>query len=213
MKKVFGAKGQAQAKGVSLGEASQHLEAQIANIEAKVQQCDEELLKYKAQMKGKAMTQSMKTRALTVLKRKKMYEAQRDQLIGTQLSVDQQQFATVQMNTTIMTADALKTNVGLMKQQLGKIDINKLEQTTEEMQDLMFDQQEINDIMSRSYALPEGMDEYSLEAEFAELENEIAIEGFEQAMGANMPTYLPTSVPNQVSETVPDEKNGESVTV
>eukprot|EP00453_Perkinsus_chesapeaki_P002684 CAMPEP_0185924500 /NCGR_PEP_ID=MMETSP0924C-20121207/12515_1 /TAXON_ID=321610 /ORGANISM="Perkinsus chesapeaki, Strain ATCC PRA-65" /LENGTH=53 /DNA_ID=CAMNT_0028659649 /DNA_START=3 /DNA_END=161 /DNA_ORIENTATION=+ len=42
-----------------------------------------------------------KQRALAVLKRKKMYEAQRDQLMNTQFNVDQAAFTQEQMQTNI----------------------------------------------------------------------------------------------------------------
>ena len=58
------------------------------------------------------------------------------------------------------------------------------------MADLQMDQEEINDVMSRNYAL-EGMDEDDLEAELDELDNEI----FEDNLRGNsmsVPSYIPT---------------------
>ena len=55
--------------------------------------------------------------------------------------------------------------------------------------DLQMDQEEINEVMSRNYAL-EGMDETELEDELNELDNEI----FEDNLMGNsmsVPSYIP----------------------
>ena len=134
---------------------------------------------------------SAKQRALTVLKRKKMYESQRNSLMNTQFNVDQANFATENLKITAITVDALKNGAAQMKQEFAKLNIDQVEDVIDDMEELLYDQQDINEILGRSYAVPEGFDEAELEGEFAMLEEEVALE---KMSGANVPTYIPDTI-------------------
>ena len=63
------------------------------------------------------------------------------------------------------------------------------------MQDMQLQMQEVNELMEQSYAL-DAVDEGELDAEFAALEEEIALDQFNQAMDVKIasggaPSYLP----------------------
>ena len=64
-------------------------------VDAKIKALDEELLKFKQQLqKATGNTAAMlKKRAMDTLRRKKMYETQRDQLANQQFNIDQTVFA------------------------------------------------------------------------------------------------------------------------
>ena len=66
---------------------------------------------------------------------------------------------------------------------------------------MMADMEEVNELMTRNFALPDGCDDTALEDEFAMLEEELKMDEFESMMaggsanttgaGAAMPSYLP----------------------
>ena len=74
-------------------------------MEAKVNECNKQLNELKTAMKtqkGIAYKNSQK-KALMILKRRKMYETQLNGVINQQYNVDQVQFATESIQTTIET--------------------------------------------------------------------------------------------------------------
>ena len=204
MRRIFGSKKPEQPAGPpppSLTEASESIDKRVALMDEKIRQCDAELLTYKAQMTG-PNAGSVKNRALNVLKRKKMYEAQRDQMMSTQFNVDQANFATENMRITAITVEALKAGTAQMKAEYAKLDIDQIEQITDEMEELLYDQQDINEILGRSYAVPDGFDESALESEFAMLEEEVALEKMTGSKGL-VPSYIPDNIPGAAQSVAP----------
>jgi hypothetical protein len=93
----------------NLTETSARMDENISSINAKIKKCEEELLQLKPQLtRGGPAAAGVKQKMMTILKRKKMYEAQRDQVFNQQFTVDQVAFAQETMNTTLQTVDALK---------------------------------------------------------------------------------------------------------
>eukprot|EP00922_Rhytidocystis_sp_ex-Travisia-forbesii_P029141 GHVS01042676.1.p1 GENE.GHVS01042676.1~~GHVS01042676.1.p1 ORF type:complete len:237 (+),score=41.00 GHVS01042676.1:195-905(+) len=196
-----------------LGQASSQIEDKIDHLEKQIVKCEQELSVCKQTLQTKTTTGGVKQRALAILKRKKMYEAQRDQLMGTQMNLEQSQFATDQLQTTALTVEAMKTASVHLKAEYKKMNIDDVERVQDDMADLLFDQQEISDILARNYALPNDVDESELEAEFAEmtasgeLEASIAAGGvIGQQMGSASvtPCYLPSSLPSVPSNPIGD---------
>jgi charged multivesicular body protein 5 len=202
MKRIFGVSKKAAEPGPpppSLTEASETIDKRVTLIDEKIRQCDEELRKYKGQMTG-PNAQAVKNRAMTVLKRKKMYEAQRDQMMNTQFNVDQANFATENLKITAITVDALKAGAQTLKQEYAKMNIDSIEMTMEDLEELAETQNEINDMLGRSYAVPDGFDESALEGEFAMLEEEVALE---KMAGNSIPSYIPDTLPGQAAPSAP----------
>ncbi|KAF4671664.1 Proteasome subunit beta type-3 [Perkinsus olseni] len=200
MNRIFGVGKKKEAPpaptGPSLAETSEHLDSRVELLDKKIKQCDEELIKYKQQMATRSGAAGAKQRALAVLKRKKMYEAQRDQMMNTQFNVDQAAFTQEQIQTNINVVESIKVANHAMKSQMNELNIDHVEDVVDDMADLMMDQDEINDILGRSYNLPEGCDDASLEAEFSMLEEEVAMDKEnELRTGPSAPTYLPTALP------------------
>eukprot|EP01086_Lenisia_limosa_P008650 TRINITY_DN3062_c0_g1_i3.p1 TRINITY_DN3062_c0_g1~~TRINITY_DN3062_c0_g1_i3.p1 ORF type:complete len:195 (-),score=62.54 TRINITY_DN3062_c0_g1_i3:39-623(-) len=143
-------------------------------IDAKIRKLDQELLKYKEQMakqRGPSL-QMTKQRAMQVLKQKKMYEGQRNQMMQQQFNIDQQQFVQQSMQDTVTTVNAMKAaNVQIQKEFKG-IDLGKIEDMQDDMEDLFEQNQEIQEVMSRSYGGMDDVCDADLEAELADLEND-----------------------------------------
>jgi len=71
---------------------------------------------------------------------------------------------TENLRNTMATVDAMKSANKEMKKQYGKIDVDKIEQLHYEMEDLMEAANEVQESMSRTYGVPEELDEADLQA-------------------------------------------------
>jgi charged multivesicular body protein 5 len=111
---------------------------------------------------GPAQNQ-LKQRALNCLKQKKMYEMQRDRLMQQQFNIEQAQFASETMQHTVTQVQAMKSANLTMRQQLDNISIDEIDDVYDDMQDLLDQNNEIQDLLSRSYDLPFDVDEEDLE--------------------------------------------------
>jgi len=90
-----------------------------------------------------------------------------------------------------------QTNKSL-KQQYGKINIDKIERMQDEMADLMDIGNDIQESISRSYDVPEDVDEAELDAELEALGEDVEFEGFGQAEGT--PGFMVDEVPQFIDE-------------
>merc|ERR1719420_1679384 len=109
MKRIFGSK-----KNVppppTLQDAGAKLDTRTAALDEKIKKLEGELSVYKEKLKkarGPAQ-RTLKQRAMAVLKRKRMYENQRDQLAGQAFNVEQTNFAIESVKDTLTTVDAMK---------------------------------------------------------------------------------------------------------
>ena len=99
------------------------------------------------------------------------------------------------------TVDALKTTNKTLKAQYGKINLDKIEQLQDEMADLLDVGAEINASMSRSYDVPDDIDEAELDAELEALGEEVELGGGWEGAGAEeVPSFLSEEVPSFVKE-------------
>lgn len=135
---------------------------------------------------------AVKAKALKVLQRRKMYESQRDQLQQQSFNMEQANMMQDNLKNVMTTVDAMKTTNKSLKQQYGKINIDKIEKMQDEMADLMEMGNEINESISRAYDVPEDVDEAELDAELEALGQDME---FEQAEGiGEQPSYLQDQV-------------------
>ena len=108
---------------------------------------------------------------------------------------------TSNLKNVMTTVDAMKSTNKTLKQQYGKIDIDKIERMQDEMQDLLEMGNEIGESLGRSYEVPEDVDEAELDAELEALGEEA---DFESAMGSgvgeDVPGFLKDEVPTFVDE-------------
>ena len=99
--------------------------------------------------------------------------------------MDMQQNTIASLEATQEQVKAMEAGNKAMKAQYKKIDVGKVEDIQFEMEDLMEDANEIQEILSQSYAMP-GLDEGDLEAELMGLEDmDFDLEGAEAAMEAD----------------------------
>lgn len=145
---------------------------------------------------------ALKQKALKILQRRKMYEGQRDQLQQQSWNMEQASMMTDNLKNVMTTVDAMKSTNKTLKQQYGKIDIDKIERMQDEMQDLMEAGNDIQEAMGRSYDVPEDVDEAELDAELEALGEEAEFEsgfGIGQGVGET-PGFLVDEVPSFIDE-------------
>ena len=152
-------------------------------------ECNKQLVDIKNQMKtAKGMAyKSLQHKALQVLRRRKMYDQQLGNVMNQQFNIDQVQFTSESIASTIDTFAALKEATAVQQQEMKKLDMNKMEDLFDDLADMMADQEEIQEVMSRSYQVE--YDESELLDELAELDEDIVNEQLSD--GFNVPSYVP----------------------
>lgn len=106
------------------------------------------------------------------------------------------------LKNVMTTVEVMKSTQKTLKQQYGKIDINKIEKMQDEMADLMEMGNEIQESLGRSYDVPDDVDEAELDAELEALGEEAQ---FEATLGTSvgegeMPGFMVDEVPSFVDE-------------
>lgn len=139
-------------------------------------------------VKGPAQN-AVKQRALRVLKQKRLYEGQRDQLYSQQYNIDQIAFTSEQIQDSITTVQAMKVATKGMKSQFKakELNIDNIDKMTDEMADLMDQANDIHEALAANYNLPDEIDEDDLMGELDALEAELSLE---TEGTAGVPSYL-----------------------
>uniref|UniRef100_A0AAF5PUA8 Charged multivesicular body protein 5 n=2 Tax=Wuchereria bancrofti TaxID=6293 RepID=A0AAF5PUA8_WUCBA len=173
MRRIFGTSEKKESQ-TTLTDAIASVDSRTESTEKKIARLDGELVKYKDQMKkmreGPAKDQ-LKQKALRILKQKRMYENQRDQLSQQSFNMEQSNFAIQGMKDTQTTVVAMKQGLKTMQKEYKKLDIGKIDKLQDEMEEMLDMNNEIQEAMSRQYVTPD-IDEADLEAELDALGDE-----------------------------------------
>uniref|UniRef100_A0A8C0HTV4 Charged multivesicular body protein 5 n=1 Tax=Balaenoptera musculus TaxID=9771 RepID=A0A8C0HTV4_BALMU len=165
MNRFFG-KAKPKAPPPSLTDCIGTVDSRAESIDKKISRLDAELVKYKDQIKkmreGPAKNM-VKQKALRVLKQKRMYEQQRDNLAQQSFNMEQANYTIQSLKDTKTTVDAMKLGVKEMKKAYKQVKIDQIEDLQDQLEDMMEDANEIQEALSRSYGTPE-IDEDDLEA-------------------------------------------------
>lgn len=164
------------------------MDMRIAYTEEKLKNLDVEISTLRSSL-AKARSQSEKNRikmkAVRCLKQKKILENQIDQMYQQQSVLDQTQFMTQQIKDTSIQIQALRSAKVSIDNELKGFDADSIEDLQEELEDMFFSNNEIQDVLSRQYELPLGIDEDALEQEFLSLEDDMLGNEFN-----SVPSYL-----------------------
>jgi charged multivesicular body protein 5 len=177
MNRLFG-KGKPKAPPPNLSDCVANVDSRAESVDKKIARLDAELRKYKDQMSkmregpGK---NAVKQKALRVLKQKKQYESQADNLRNQSFNMEQVNYSTQMLKDTKTTVNAMKLGVKEMKKEFKHVDIDQIEDMQDDLADMMEDANEIQETLGRSYGMPE-IDEDDLEAELDALGDEIALD-------------------------------------
>ncbi|KAJ6259787.1 hypothetical protein Dda_5428 [Drechslerella dactyloides] len=197
MNRLFGSK--TTAPKPSLDDAISRIDSRVSTLDVQISKLNAELATYQskmAKMRDGPAKNSVKTKALSILKRRKQYEQQRDQLMGQSWNMEQANMMTDNLKNVMTTVDALKTTNQTLKKQYGKINIDKIEQLQDEMADLLDIGNDINASLARAYEVPDDVDEAELDAELEALGAEVEMGWGESNMeGEALPSFMQEEVP------------------
>lgn len=205
MNRLFGKK-KATVPGPSLDDVSQGMTGRGDEIDDKIRKLDAQLADYKRKMNSTnsaAAKRSYKQKALQLLKQRKMYEKQREQLYGQQFNVDQAKFAIQSAKDNAQMVSAMKDTSKELKQAYKKIDINDVENLQDEMNDLFEMGEEVNEVLGQAYGVPE-VDEDELMGELDALDDEIELGDTDE-----VPSYLKDAAEREKVESKASEENQE----
>jgi charged multivesicular body protein 5 len=201
MKRVFGKK-KAEAPAPSLDQASKGLGGRMNEMDTKINDLEKELRVYKDKIKNTkspAAKKQLQKRAMEILKRKRMYEQQRDQVAGQQFNIDQANFGLESAKASVQTVAAMKAANKELKQTIRKdLDIDAVDDIADDMAELMDDFNYINEALGRNFATPDDLDEADLDAELEMLGDELEDELAEESAVDATPSYLMPAMPSQL---------------
>ncbi|KAJ3722579.1 Snf7 family [Lentinula raphanica] len=203
MNRIFGTSASKKPKP-SLQDAIASTDARVASIEVKVKKLDGELARYKEQMskmRNGPGKNAIQQRALRTLKQKRMYESQLAQLAQQTFNMESAALTTENMRNTMATVDALQASNKEIKKQYGKINIDKIEDMHDEMEEMLERANEIQESLGRSYAVPDELDEEDLEAELEALQFDEEEEGAAYLADINKVPDFIDEPPVELSET------------
>lgn len=200
MKRVFGKK-KAAAPAPSLDEAQNGIASRVGSMDSKIAALENELRGYKDKIKSTkspAAKKMLQKRAMEVLKRKRMYETQRDNAAAQQFNIDQTAFNLESAKATVTTVAAMKAANNELKTTLKKdLNVDHVDELADDMAELMDDMNEINEALGQNFATPDDLDEADLDAELEMLGDELEEEFLEEQEEAT-PSYLLPAQPNTV---------------
>ncbi|ORE11594.1 hypothetical protein BCV72DRAFT_300885 [Rhizopus microsporus var. microsporus] len=192
----------------TLNDAISSTDVRVDAVEVKIKKLDAELTRYRDQLKkmreGPAK-KNVQQKALRVLKQKKLYEAQRDNLQQQSFNMEQAQMTTDNLRNVMATVDAMQTANKEMKKQYKNVNLDKIDQLQDEMEDLMEAANEVQESLARSYNLPDDVDVDDLEAELDALGDELEFEE------EDVPSYLQEPVDLDLPKTAEAEPKSANV--
>lgn len=212
MRRIFGAS-QPKQPQPSLSDSIANIDARGETVEKKISKLDGELVSIRDKMKTMRDGPSknlLKQKGLRILKQKRQYENQRDQLSNQSFNMEQSNFAIQSMKDNQVTVNAMKSGLRTMQKEYKKLDIDKIDTLQDEMAEMLDMNSEIQDALSRQYDSPE-IDETELEAELEALGSELQADTdtsyLDEAINApNVPTRDPgTKVPTSEGGIAVDE--------
>ncbi|KAM3860668.1 charged multivesicular body protein 5 [Diretmus argenteus] len=177
MNRIFG-RGKPKGPPPNLSDCIGSVDSRAESIDKKIARLDVELVKYKDQMKKMRDGPSknmVKQKAMRVLKQKRMYEGQRDNLMQQSFNMEQTNYTIQSLKDTKTTVDAMKVGAKEMKKAYKNVKIDDIENLQDQLEDMMEDANEVQEAMSRSYGTPE-IDDDDLEAELDALGDELLLD-------------------------------------
>ncbi|KAJ3348868.1 ESCRT-III subunit protein snf7 [Entophlyctis luteolus] len=148
---------------VKLKETLEMLEKREKHLSAKI---DNEL------KIAKTNATKNKKAALMALKRKRFYEGQVDQIMGSRMTLETQMLAIESANVNMETMNAMRSAASAMKTMHGNIDINTVETTMDDIRDQMEIATELSNALAQPVNFGTEIDEDELNAELELLEQE-----------------------------------------
>jgi len=199
---LFGKKKTAPPPKESISKLRETLDMLEKREQFLMKKCDQQVMEAK-----KFMAAKNKRAALMCLKRKKTYEVQVEKISGARMTIEQQVMTLEGANVSLEAMNAMKMGAASMKSIHNDINIDKVDDTMEEIREQMDIANEINDAISTPLG-GEVMDEDELLGELEELEQESLDEQLLQMNNApqqKLPSVPSSKLPAAKSKPAVDE--------
>ena len=135
-----------------------------------------------------------------VLRRKRMYEQQRDQLAGQAFNVEQTNFAIDSVKDTLTTVQAMKTASKTLKKEVKKVDLSQIEDLQDDLADMMEDVNDVQDVLGQSYGIGDDIDDADLDAELDALGDDFDDIADADSTPASLQPADPSLMPDQPTD-------------
>ncbi|CCI50623.1 unnamed protein product [Albugo candida] len=182
--------GQKNGDKLDISTVATNVDGRVAVLDEKIAQLNKDVMKYKQQLASSKNNASIKRQAIQALKRRKMYESQRDNLIAQSFNIEQAKFALETSKDTKETVIAMKYASAAMREDQKIINIDEIDSIHDDMVEMLEDMDEIQNSLGRSYGIGNDIDESELEAELTNLEDEWEEEKLQDETRQPIPSYL-----------------------
>ncbi|OIR58286.1 MAG: charged multivesicular body protein 5 [Amphiamblys sp. WSBS2006] len=174
MNKFFGL-GRKKEERKPLSETVAEQEGRLDSLDKKIEKIDAELSKHKQKMatlpNGGGEKRMLMEKCMKLLRTKKVYEGQKETTANQKLSLEQTEHTIESVKTTQSIYREMKGSKKELKREMKGISIEKVEDLTASLSELMEETNEINEALGQAYEMPD-IDEAELEAELQLLEEE-----------------------------------------
>merc|ERR1719295_1716138 len=146
----------------------------MEELDKKIMRLERQIIELKKKMNKSrgAAKNSLKQKALKLLKQKKQYETQRDRMYGQQMNIDNAKYAAQSVKDNADMVTAMKSAAVTLKAQMQEVNIDEGEDLQDDWMDLQDDANEINDILGEAWGM-DDFDEDDLMDELDGLDDEL----------------------------------------
>merc|ERR1719295_1641955 len=146
----------------------------MEELDKKIMRLERQIIELKKKMNKSrgAAKNSLKQKALKLLKQKKQYETQRDRMYGQQMNIDNAKYAAQSVKDNADMVTAMKSAAVTLKTQMQEVNIDEVEDLQDDWMDLQDDANEINDILGEAWGM-DDFDEDDLMDELDGLDDEL----------------------------------------
>merc|ERR1719295_1301576 len=146
----------------------------MEEVDKKIMRLERQIIELKKKMNKSrgAAKNSLKQKALKLLKQKKQYETQRDRMYGQQMNIDNAKYAAQSVKDNADMVTAMKSAAVTLKAQMQEVNIDEVEDLQDDWMDLQDDANEINDILGEAWGM-DDFDEDDLMDELDGLDDEL----------------------------------------
>lgn len=167
MNRLFG-KSKAKEPAPTLSETIANTEGRAESVDKKIQKLNAEIKGYGEQMRkmrpGRARD-LVKQRAARALRQKRTYENHHTTITQQAFNMEQQAFAMSTVKDTQQMVNTMESGVKELKKGMKKINIDRVDDLQDTMEDLLEQTDEMQEILGREYGCPEEIDDAELDAE------------------------------------------------
>ena len=160
----------------NLDKANQEIDLKANETTRKLEETQAEIIKFMKQYKKTAISsqkQYLKGRIVMLQRKKKHLEQQLNGQMNRQMILNQVKFNKETVDETAQMAKFMKETNKVTQQAMKQVDYDEYMDNIEDMQELAYENQQINDMLTDNYAMDFEED---FDAELENLENELALD-------------------------------------